>query len=150
MEASSKALLQFMIDADEACNLFELCQVDCILEIVFLTVLPEYRGCKIGRKLFELSIKLAKTLKCNVDMMLPLRDPTWKRDEEETSQLPPGIVSAIFTSPITQKYGRDYDFTICKTINYDKFTYQGKTYAELLAQHGHDEVSSVTIEYLKI
>lgn len=135
-----------MVDADEACDLFKICQTDSILEVMFLTVIPEYRGRKIGRKLFELSIQLTKSLKSNQDFM---KQP---RKISNADNLPgvPKVVSAIFTSPITKKYGRDFGFKIAKEINYEKFTYNGKTFAERLACNGQTEAFSITIEYLDI
>lgn len=142
--ASSKAVLQFMIDADASCNLFEHCNVDCLLEIMFLGTLPEFRGRKIATKLCEVSVKLARLLKMGENIKVSIDD--------ENQQLPlqpvPKLVSAIFTSFISQRIGDVLGFEVAVDISYDKFTFNGQTYTSLLGPT--NKTKSTTLVFKKI
>ncbi|GJQ70621.1 hypothetical protein Trydic_g23012 [Trypoxylus dichotomus] len=61
-EPAAKALVLFMKEADEACDLFNKCQTDCLLELMFLATLSEYKRKGIATKLSEATIKLGKLL----------------------------------------------------------------------------------------
>lgn len=129
-----------MIDVDEACDLFKLSNTNCILEIMFLTVIPQYRGRKIARKLFEVAIEMVKLAKSGINCKIPIKD-----DISQVEPIPEAVL-AIFTSPITKRYGREFNFTIAKEISYKEFSYDGKSYFERLG----DKNPTTTIEYLVV
>lgn len=134
---SSRAVVQFMMDTDAACDLFELCGVDCLLEIMFLGTLPQFRGKGVATKLCEVSVTLAHLLKTGRNIKLPV-------DNKHLHPHPvPKLVSAIFTSFISQKIGKSLGFQIATSINYEKFVYNGQTYASKLGS----ETTSTILEY---
>ncbi|RZC38515.1 uncharacterized protein BDFB_005282, partial [Asbolus verrucosus] len=122
-QRSSQAVVKFMLDIDNLCDLFDHCQVDCLLEIMFLGTLPEYRGKGIAKRLCEVSIEIAKNLLDGVNVKRSV-------DGRELGLEPvPKIVSAIFTSFITQRIGRQLDFQIAAERSYELFEFEGKTFA---------------------
>lgn len=137
---ASKGLVQFMIDADAACNLFEHYGVDCLLEIMFLATLPEYRKMGMGGKLTEISIELARKLFKGEMVKVPIDDAKLELDPV------PKVVSAIFTSCITQKIGQNYGFNKTVEISFEKFFYKGKTFASKIGDH----TPSTTLESIKL
>lgn len=129
-----------MLDVDVECDLFNVCKVDCMLEIMFIAVLREYRGSHIGVNLFEVSINLAKMLKSGENCKVPLND------EVLTAEPIPKAVCAIFTSNVTQNIGKKFHFCTAKKISYDKFVFNGKKFSERIGS----ETPFTTVEYLTI
>lgn len=132
-----------MIDADATCNLFEHCRVDCLLEIMFLGTIPECRGRKIATKLCEVSIKLAQLLKTGENIKVSVDN-----DNQLPLQPVPKLVSAIFTSFISQRIGKTLGFQVAVDISYEKFTYNGQTYAEKLGPA--NKTTSTTLAFKQI
>lgn len=97
-----------MADADDACNLFEYFKVKCLLELMFLVVVPSHRNKKIGENLANKTIEVAKEL-----------------SEGENVK----VVAALFTSSISQKVGRKCGFEIAATILYRDVFSSGKEWA---------------------
>lgn len=129
-----------MITADAAIDIFELSNSTCLLELMFVATLPEYRGKKIASTLFELSFELVKSLKSgdNVKksldgLVLPL-EPV------------PTTVSAICTSLYTQKISKHLDFTVGDTNSYENFEYKGCTFASKIGP----ETPNYTVVYKRI
>lgn len=137
-EPSSKALVNFMDQVDVECNLFELCKVDCILELMFLAVLPEYRKQQIGNTLTNLTIEAAKTLRSGINCKRSITE------EDLTLEPVPKVVSSIFTSLVTQHIGQKFGFTVAKAISYENFVFNGKKFSERIGP----ENPSTTVEYL--
>lgn len=137
---SSKALVQFMIDSDAECDLFKYYDIDCLLELMFMATLPEYRGKGIAQKLTEISIELAKTLLQGENVKVSL----------DGSELPleprPKVVSAIFTSFKTQRLGQKLGFTKTAEISYEKFIFKGKSFASRIS----DSTTATTLESIKL
>lgn len=129
-----------MDEVDVACNLFEVCKVDCILEIMFLAILPEYRQQKIATELCQVSIEAAKLLKSGDNCKTSLKNEVLPLEPI------PKAVSAIMTSFITQKLGRNLGFTVAKDITYDHFEFNGKKFSERIGP----DTPSTTVEYLLI
>lgn len=141
---SSRGVLQFMIDADAECNLFEQCNVDCLLEIMFLGTLPEFRGRKIATKLCEVSIKLAQSLKMGDNVKVSVDNA----DQQLPLQPVPKLVSAIFTSFISQRIGNSLGFQVAMDISYEKFIFNGQTYASKLGPM--NKTKSTTLAFKEI
>lgn len=137
---SSKALVQFMIDADAACDLFKHYNVDCVMELQFMATLPEYRGKGIAKKLFEVSIALAKELQKGNNVKLAI-------DNRELKLEPvPKVVSGIFTSFVTQNLAEKFDFVKTAEISYEHFMYKGQTFASRIGP----QTKSTTLQSLKL
>jgi hypothetical protein len=118
---SSKALMQFMIDVDSKIDIFETCKVDCLLEVMFLGILPDYGKLGIGSKLVENSLRLAKCMK-NGEAFAEL-SPNYSASRPQT-------VSAILTSNFSQTIGRNLGFETLAEVLYTDCVFNGKTYAE--------------------
>ncbi|KAI4465495.1 n-acetyltransferase-related [Holotrichia oblita] len=136
-EPSAKALVMFMKEADESCDLFGYCNADCVLELMFLATLREYRGKGIAKALSEASIKLGKLLLEGKDFKQSLTD----------TKLPlepiPKAATALFTSLITQKIGQKLGFIKAMELYYKDMNFDGKTFAERIGP----QTPSVTLEY---
>lgn len=130
-----------MIDADATLDLFEHCNVDCLLEIMFLGVLPEFCSRGIGRKLCEVSVRLAKSLKNGKNV---------KQAVEVGKSLPlepvPQIVSALFTSPISQKIGRSINWEMAARRSYEDYFHEGRSYASILGK----DIPDTTLEFTRL
>lgn len=137
-EPSAKALVMFMKEADECCDLFGYCNADCVLELMFLATLKEHRGKGIAKALSEASIKFGSLLLAGKDLKQSLTG----------TKLPlepiPKAVTALFTSLITQNIGKKLGFIKVKELYYKDMEFDGKTFAERIGP----EPSSVTVEYL--
>lgn len=112
-----------MIDVDKKCDLYQHFNTDCLLEIMFLGTLTEFKGRSIGRVLCEYSIQLANEIRLgkNVENL-----------REKYRLMRPKIVSAIFTSPVSQKIGKLCNFQTMATVYYTDFTYKGIPFSERL------------------
>ncbi|KAL1497080.1 hypothetical protein ABEB36_008099 [Hypothenemus hampei] len=93
-------------------NIFEFCNVNCVMELMFLGVLPEFRKRGIAKKLCEVSICLAKDLYRGLNVKTPIDDDLLQ------SGCPPQAVTGIFTSPVTQKIARDLQFSNAAKFEY--------------------------------
>ncbi|XP_065091388.1 uncharacterized protein LOC135712338 [Ochlerotatus camptorhynchus] len=118
---SSKSLMQYMITMDSKVNLFEKFNIDCLFEIMFLATLPEFEGKGIGSALVSCSIELAKLLKNGQAIENLPDDSKHKR---------PKMVSALFTSRISQKVGSKNHFKQINEVPHSEFVFHGKTYTD--------------------
>lgn len=138
--SSSRGVVQYMRDADAICDLFELCNVDCLLELMFLATLPEYGGKGIATNLCQLSLDLVQELKKGQNVKRSL-------DGTELPLEPvPQIVAALFTSFISQKIGRKLNFTIAVTESYDNFYHEGVPFSKVIGP----KTPNFTLEYKEI
>ncbi|CAG9823559.1 unnamed protein product [Phaedon cochleariae] len=118
---ASKLLCDILLYAEEQCNLFERCNVDCLLEMNLLGILPEFRRRGIGEKMIEVSTELATKLYKGINVKVPL-DGT----EELSLEPRPKLISAIFSSPYTMKIGRSLNYEIAATVDMQKFLVNDK------------------------
>lgn len=118
---SSKSLMQYMITMDSKVDLFKKFNIDCLFEIMFLATLPEFEGKGIGSALVSRSIELAKLLKIGQSIENLPDDSKHKR---------PQMVSALFTSKISQKVGSKNHFKQINEVPHSEFVFRGKTYSD--------------------
>lgn len=118
---SSKSLMQYMITMDSKINLFEKFNIDCLFEIMFLATLPEFEGKGIGSTLVSCSVELAKLLKNGQAIENLPDDSKHKR---------PKMVSALFTSKISQRVGSKNHFKQINEVPHSEFVFRGKTYTD--------------------
>lgn len=130
-----------MIDADATLDLFEHCNVDCLLEIMFLGILSEFRNKGIGRKLCQVSVRLAKCLKNGENVKKTVE--VGKSLELEPV---PQIVSALFTSPTSQKIGRSFKWEIAARRSYEDYFHEGRSYASILGK----DIPDTTLEFTRL
>jgi len=133
---SAKTFLQFMIDADNAANLFDLCKGSCVLELVSLAVLPDFRGKGVGGKLFETFVALGKVLS---------GDGCVKGFDYQRllSQPLPVAMSATCTTVVTQHLAEKLGFSSAFEKSYETSMFEGKS---LGSRIGADTLSAV-VEY---
>ncbi|XP_018575162.1 uncharacterized protein LOC108913973 [Anoplophora glabripennis] len=138
---ASRGLIKFMMDVDATVDLFEQCNINCLLEVMFLAILPEFRKRGIGKKLCEISMRVAKSLNDGENV---------KQAVEIGKSLPlepvPQIVSALFTSPTSQKIGRALKWEIVARSSYEEHFHEGRSYASVL---GKDNPCT-TLEFTRI
>lgn len=120
LSKSSKALMNYMIEMDSKVDVFEKYKINCLVELMFIGVIPKYENRGIGTKLGEISVMIAKGLKEGKYTEL-LADNI--RDKI------PQLVAALWTSRFSRKVGKNLDFTTLHEESYENFTYEGKTFA---------------------
>lgn len=126
-----------MNDADGVVNLFELSNAKCLLELMFLAVLPEHRGKGIACKLCEYSLELGKELALGRNVKLGI-------DEKSLTIEPlPTAASAIFTSIVSQHIARKLNFIKAAEIGFDTFIFEGKSFASRIGPG----TPTCTVEY---
>uniref|UniRef100_A0A182K214 N-acetyltransferase domain-containing protein n=1 Tax=Anopheles christyi TaxID=43041 RepID=A0A182K214_9DIPT len=119
---SSRALMQYMITMDAKVNLFERFNVRCLLEVMFLATLPEYAGHGIATRLVRESVQLAEQLKSGKVA------PTGADGSGTFAK--PQLVSALFTSRISQRVGEKVGFVVINQVPHSEFVYKGKTFSD--------------------
>lgn len=134
---SCLAALSFAVKLQSFCNLYDLCDVDCIAEIHYVGVLPIYTRKGIAKRLCEISVELIKQLAHGNNVRLPI--------DNEQLPLPtvPKIVSSIFTSVATQKIGRHLNFQIAAEMRMEDAKFGDRSFAEIIGL----EPPTIKIEY---
>ncbi|KAG5880658.1 hypothetical protein JTB14_022820 [Gonioctena quinquepunctata] len=101
-------------------DLFEHCNVDCYLEILYLGTSPAYRSRGIAKKLSQVSVEVARRLNKGENVKHSL-------DGEDLELEPvPKVVSASFTSPYSMRIGRSLDWEIVTVVNMRNYLVDGK------------------------
>ncbi|XP_055610980.1 uncharacterized protein LOC129757717 [Uranotaenia lowii] len=118
---NSKCTMNYMITMDSKVNLFEKFNIDCLLEIMFISTLPEYEGKGIASKLVNCAVELAKLLKAG-------QATEYLPEDERHKQ--PMLVSALFTSRISQRVGAKCGFNLINEVPFDEFVFRGKSFTE--------------------
>ncbi|XP_066156145.1 uncharacterized protein [Euwallacea fornicatus] len=137
---AAKNVAKWMQDMGKIFDIFEYCKVKSGVEIMFVGILPEYRRRGIAKKLFEVSIDVARGLNRGEDVRISI-------DEEALEVAPPPeIVTAICTSFVTQKIAEDLKFKRAKEFSFSKFVYDGVA-LESRVPSGTD---SITYEYVRL
>lgn len=117
-----------MIDFDSLCNLFDICQTDCLMELMFLGVYPEYRGQGIGKQLFKTSLEIASLLKNGTNVKQPIETTSMELKPN------PGAVCSILTSAATHKIGKDLNFSSAVKKDIGDFEYEGRNFKSVVGE----------------
>ncbi|XP_055849776.1 uncharacterized protein LOC129914504 [Episyrphus balteatus] len=117
---NAKALMSYMIEMDEEIDPFELFKIDCLLELMFLVVLPEFGRKGLGSALTKHSIDLARELNQNIGVNKIAKHLQNKR---------PKAVTALFTSNFSQKCGKANNFQVLNRVPYKRFIFDGKPFS---------------------
>jgi GNAT superfamily N-acetyltransferase len=134
----SRQILDFIVTTEGICDLFDVCQVDCVMEIFLLGTSSEYRRQGIAKKLCEVSIEIARNLSNGINIKCAL-------DGRELVLTPvPRAVTAIFNSFIPQRIGRQLGFEIAAERSNTKVELAGRV-LEIPA-----ETPTTTVEYKKL
>ncbi|XP_014611832.1 PREDICTED: uncharacterized protein LOC106791018 isoform X1 [Polistes canadensis] len=133
---SSKALVDFMVDIDSRFNLFKHYNAKCILEIMFLAVLPEYSKRRIGELLVSSSLEIARELKRGEQTKIPVLVKDYNSIINYDAI--PTLASAIGTSNYSTKIFVKLGFEILLSISFDNFEFDGKKYSEILNNEHKD------------
>ena len=97
--------MNYMISADSRVDIYKKFNVNSLLEIMFLAVLPEYGKKSIGLNLCKESIEVAR----NQNLKL---------------------VTALFTSHKSQSIGEKLGFDVLFEESFDNYFFNGMTFAE--------------------
>jgi len=133
---SSKALVDFMINVDSRIDLFRHYDTTCILELVFLAVLPAYGKRRIAEQLISSSLELCQDLKegRNVRMAVTV----YGKKELTNDHTVPTVVSSILTSAYSQRIGTKLGFERLLEIPYDEYEFNEVKYSEKIDRvHSH-------------
>lgn len=123
---SAKSLMNYMITMDSKIDLFEYFKIETLFEIMFLAVLPKYRGREIGYKLCESSVQLAEKLKSG--------GPECELLHASIKCKRPKLVSALWTSNYSKKIGTKLGFNVILEESYDNFVFDGKPYSARISK----------------
>lgn len=129
---SSKSLTDFMISVDSRINLFKHYYVNCILEIMFLAILPAYGKRRIGEMLITSSLELGKELKRGENVRIPIT--IHGSNEITNADVVPALTSAIMTSNYSSRIASKLHFDILLELSYDDFEFNGKKFSERIGQ----------------
>ncbi|XP_066260495.1 uncharacterized protein [Euwallacea similis] len=139
--SAAKNVAKWMVDMGKVLDIFEYCKVQSGVEIMFVGILPEYRKRGIAKKLFEVSIDVAKSLnQGKEDVRISIDGGAL-----EIAQ-PPKIVTAICTSFVTQKIAKDLKFKRAGEFSFNQFVYDGVT----LESRVPSDTESITYEYVRL
>lgn len=114
--------MDFMIDVDEMCDVFDKFQVECVLELMFLATLPNWERHGIAQNLAKYTIEFARQFQQKTDMINEVHPSLRHRV--------PKAVTAIFTSTFSQRVGQKTNFQLLNRVPYTTFTFNGKSYNE--------------------
>lgn len=116
--------MDFMIGVDSETDVFELYNIDTLLELMFLATLPEWGRRGVGTELIRYTIHLARELSQGIGV---------EEIHPQLRAMRPKAVTAIFTSIFSQKGGRANNFKVINTIPYTRFSFNGQTYDQRIS-----------------
>ncbi|XP_075146534.1 uncharacterized protein LOC142220965 [Haematobia irritans] len=132
----AQSLMDYMIEADAAFDVFENFNLQCTCELMFLATLPEWGQKGIAKTLAKHTIELAKELKEGIG--LECMHPSLRSRR-------PQAVTALWTSNISQSVGKAVGFKVLNTIPYTHFKYNGKSFADRI---GPEHKTSQQVIYM--
>lgn len=135
----AREMMRFMMDLESEENLYKLFQVETMLEIMILGVLPEYRHKSIGLKLVEISLQVAKDVR-NGDA-LSLLPPEMREFGRQLR-----IGTAVYASDYSKRIGEKLGFKVHHEYFYDQVEFKGKTYADRIANKLHRSMTLASVE----
>ncbi|XP_045452168.1 uncharacterized protein LOC123661225, partial [Melitaea cinxia] len=134
-QTSSRALVNFMADVDRRCNLFELYNVDCSLDLMFLATLQEYRKQKLGTLLCQYSIEVVRKVRDGAVVSISVADlgPKYSHlKKPKPIDTYPKICQALVTVKETQNMFEKMKFKVHLTVSFSEHVFDGKKYTERL------------------
>lgn len=140
-QPSAKAFLKFMSHTDAKFDFFKLFNVNCLIELMFVTILPEYKGKELSVTLTNASIALAKELNKGKNVKLPVDD---RKQLQVTSV--PELITCICTAPVNQKMRKKLGYEVAAVVNYGDLVYKGKTFASRIGP----QALYMTLEFQRI
>lgn len=139
--ASSRALVEFMLDVDSRANIFEHHNVQTILEIMFIATLPSHGRRRLGELLAAASVEIARQLKSGNDVKTPVEINGVATIANRNAV--PEICSAICTSNYSYKLFGKVGFDTLITAQYTEFEFKGKKYSQRIGEE-HKSCAVVT------
>lgn len=118
---NSKALMSYMIEMDAEIDPFDLFKIDCLLELMFLVVLPEFQKKGLGNALVGYTVELARELNQGKGFDALPKCLQSKR---------PKAVTALFTSNFSQKCGQANNFKVLNRVPHKRFKFNGKSFSD--------------------
>jgi hypothetical protein len=123
-ELSSRSNSEF--DDYTVSTFFELCQVDCLLELTMVGLLPEYRKDTNGTLIYQTVIDLGRGLATGVKTKQPV-------DGQELALEPvPEIITGVCTTEKAWARAKYFGFKLVAEMGFDKFSFEGKTLADVV------------------
>ncbi|KAH8288715.1 hypothetical protein KR054_008356 [Drosophila jambulina] len=117
----AQCLMNFMIGMDERIDVCAMYNMDCFLELMFLSTLPSHGRLGLGRSLSEFSIQLTKELAAGKGL---------EDINGELRSKRPVAVTALWTSSFSQKLGKAIGFKVLNSVPYSEFAFNGKRFDE--------------------
>ncbi|CAG9768027.1 unnamed protein product [Ceutorhynchus assimilis] len=122
----SKEIFNYLITMEDGADPFTPYNADCMMELVFLCVSPDYAQKGIGYMLCKVSLDLANLLSKGENVKTPLDNTPLPLEPK------PQIVTVLWTTFKSQRIGRKLNFNHLKTVSYEDLYYNGKSYASNL------------------
>ncbi|CAH2091291.1 unnamed protein product [Euphydryas editha] len=133
-QASSRALVNFMADVDGGCNLFELYNVDCSFDLMFLATLREYRKQNLGTLICKYSVEIARKVRDGFVVPINVADlgPKYSHLKKTTKPIEPypKICQVLCTVKESQKIVEKLKFKVHLTVPLSLYVYDGKRFTE--------------------
>lgn len=118
-----KAVGDYLDCVECTCDISKEWNIDCWIELTFLSTRSDYGRRGIGLALTEFLMDYARKLKAG--------------HSKEVQELPaalreqrPQAITAAFTSRFSQKVGEKLNFDVLFEVENSKFSFRGKSYAE--------------------
>jgi len=125
-----------MINVDSRIDLFKRYNTNCILELMFLAVLPAYGKRRIAEQLITSTLELCQDLKQgrNVRMAVTI----YGKNDLTNDHTVPTVVSSILTSVYSQRICTKLEFERLLEIPYDECEFNEVKYSERIDRvHSH-------------
>lgn len=118
-----KAIMNCLNKIEKEFDFYKNWNIDCIFEMVMITVLPEFNRLSIGKTLAIYTINLAKKLSQGLENhILP----------EELKNCQPKAIYSIFTSLYSQNIGSQLGYETIAMIPFTEFLYKERKFSEVI------------------
>ncbi|PZC84316.1 hypothetical protein B5X24_HaOG205511 [Helicoverpa armigera] len=131
--ASSRALVDLMVEFDTKCNFYERYNVDCGCEFMFLGTHRHHRQKHLGELLCQTAVEQTRKIKDNPVTPLSIQDLGQKysfmKPRKPVTKIPK-ICTALCSAIGTQKIVRSLGFTVVATFSLTDCLFNGKPFSE--------------------
>lgn len=115
-------------------NLYKYFNVDCILELMCISVMPAYGRRQVAEKLVASALEIGKDLKRGNDVRVPVT--VYGNNTVTNGKEVPSLYSSILTSKYSQKIADKFNFRELLRISLEEFEFEGKKYRDrITSQH---------------